>query len=197
MAMNVYVMPAVVTTGDLPARFPKYFAPGQPFAAYNWVGLDYGVENVFLVAAADVTAADQSTLAGFADVIAVPPLSQTVGAQVTTVQSRLESLNIPGQWVTSSMSYGSVCRYTAVFMTIMQTLTQQMGRPSLFQGTGITLATKWGQLPAAVQQNLLDLAAHLNMSTAALTGTTTVRQVLKALADQWPAVAIPVGGTVL
>jgi hypothetical protein len=200
MALNVYVVPAA--TGPLGQRTAKYFGAGQTYAQgtagapAGYVSMDYGQEPVFLVAARDVPAATHSALAALSDVTTVPDLAQTVGAQVAAVQAKLDSFNIPSQWVASGMSYGSVCRYVAVFFLIVQVLTQRLGRPRLFGGA-VTLATRFNQLPASARQDLLDTAAALNFNTAALSGTNTVRQILKALADQWPAVSINVGEAVL
>jgi hypothetical protein len=196
VAVNVYVVPGLGAGSIEDPRRPKYFGPGGQYAGYPVAAIDYGREPVFLVAVRDVAPADHTTLAGLADVVTVPDLQQTVGAQAATVQARLEGLNIPGQWVTAGMSYGSVCRYVAVLCQIAQVLTQRLGRPRLFGGA-VTLATRWNQLPQSVRDDLLALASELGMSTAALSGTTTVRQILKALADQWPAVAISFGGAVV
>lgn len=191
MAVNVYLMPA--GTDDIGGRAPKYFTTISPTPM---VAMDYGDEPVFLVAVKDVPPAVHTALAGFSDVTVVPDLQQNVGAQLATVQARLDSFNIPSQWVTSGMSYGSVCRYVAIFFLITQVLTQRLNRPRLFGGS-VTLGTTWNQLPQGVRTDLLDLAAALNFDTTGMSGSTTVRQILKALADQWPSVSIPMGGLVL
>lgn len=196
MALNVYLVPKIGTgTIDDPFR-GKYFDDLASAGIGSVAAINYGTEPAVLIAANSTPAALHSTISADPACVAVPALSQTVGAQVATVQTRLEQFNVPAQWVTSGMSYGSVCRYVAIFFLICQVLTERLGRSRLFGGA-VTLATQWNQLPAGVRQDLLALAAELNFDTTGMSGSTTLRAILKALADQWPALSIPVGPAVL
>jgi hypothetical protein len=55
----------------------------------------------------------------------------------------------------------------------------------LFAG-GLTLDTTIAQLTNQQKQRLLDVATDFNLDTSAATGSTTLRQVLKAFADAMP-----------
>lgn len=191
MAVNVYLMPSVQPDPDVGA-YPKY--RDELVAGATGVSLSnllFGSESLFFVVGENVPAANHATVAAHADCLAVPDLAQTVGAQLTTVQNRLESMNIPGQWVQSTDSYGSVARVVWTYAQLLRTF-QLQGFPRLF-GSGITLATKWNQLPAAVQTRLQSLAAEYQFDTSGVSGQTTVRQLFVLLMQQWPAVAIRVG----
>lgn len=191
MAVNVYLMPLIVS-GPKNARLPKYFASLDGLDP-TW--MDYGLEPVFLVVVQDIPALTHTFLVAQSDVIVVPDLQQTVGAQLAIVQSRLELLNIPSGWVQSSHSYGSVVRYAAIFFHLMQRM-QGMGFAKLLDG-GVTLDTRFNQLTAGVQGNLVATAQSFGMDTSSLSGASTIREMLKALADQWPALSISVGGAIV
>lgn len=192
MAINCYLMPRVGDGTTPNTAFRAKYEDDLIAAGLTFAAVYYGAEPAFLVAVRDITPALHSTISADAECVTVPALAQTVGAQVATVQARLEAFNIPAQWVTSGMSYGSVCRFVAVGFQIMQVLTHRLGRARLFGGA-VTLDTRWNQLGAGVRQDLLDLATELNFDSTGMSGTTTIRQILKALADQWPALAIRLG----
>jgi hypothetical protein len=58
---------------------------------------------------------------------------------------------------------------------------------SLFAG-GLTLSSTFSSLPASVRTALRNAAISLGYDTSSLTGASTLRQCLKAMADQWRAV---------
>lgn len=193
MAINVYLMPAITRDSpDRPGvmeRLPKYrdeYAGQAP----DFVIL-YGAEDAALVALQDVPAGVHATLAGHADCTAVPDLSQTVGGQLATVQARIEALKLPAQWVQSSDSYGSVVRVVAIVFLLMERF-KGLGKEKIFQA-GITLDTRFNQLPVGVRQDLRDLGDSFGFDTSAVAGTSTLRQILKMMADQWGLLTIHTG----
>jgi hypothetical protein len=68
--------------------------------------------------------------------------------------------------------------------------------PSLFTG-GVTLSTTFGSLPQAVQNAIISAAQSFNISTAGLTASTTMRVILKALADNFQASQYSFNGTMI
>jgi hypothetical protein len=189
MALNVYLMPAVA--GPKPGQIYGKYWPDLAAAGVAAAQMPYGAEPTFLVAAQDVPAGLHQTVAGDAACTAVPDLAQTVGGQLAAVQNQLEALNIPTQWATAGMSYGSVVRVVAIVFQLAQRL-QGLGRNRLFGGA-VTLDTRFNQLPQSVRTDLQDMAASFNFDTGSLSGTSTVRAILKALADQWPNLSVPFG----
>src|SRR5688500_9902726 len=114
-ATNVrfYVVPSIGSgASSHDARRPKYIAdwsiehPGENIPAAM---APYGLNDVFLVAA-DVTPVQHTALTANLDVIAIP---QNLDAQISltalsTVQQKLEGLQVPAAWVTTSHTYRDV-----------------------------------------------------------------------------------------
>lgn len=198
VAVRFYIVPKIGTGIDKDSFRPKYVTPASkeapvppPLVSVDWNGMDYGAENVFLIAA-DVTPAQHTTLSAQADVLAFPvPLDNTVsGAALPTVQSTLEALNIPGSWVTTSTTYRQVIRVVAKAIVFAQRYN------GLFEGlqrifdAGVTLDTRWNQLTNAQQTRLLQVAANLGIDSSGVTSTTTMRVILRTLAGQLPSLTI-------
>src|SRR4051812_38626925 len=98
--MRYYFVP--VANDALLGRYPKYTLPGALGAGWNvgnWYAMNYGLENVFLVAL-NLDTAQHTTLTSQPDVLAVPsPITDNVSAlALPTVQSKMESANIPADW---------------------------------------------------------------------------------------------------
>lgn len=190
---RVYLMPMITADLTMPsgrvevgARVPKHRAailavPGASFRA-----MDYGAEPVFLVYATDIDQATHDTIAADATCAVFPAdLTNTIGANLATVQSKLDVFNIPNQWITSGMTYRQLLRAIIILFQFAQRL-HGMGAARLFTG-GVTLATPFNQLPAAMRTALQSMALSFNMNTTGMSGTTTLRIILKNLHDQWPA----------
>lgn len=192
MAKRIYIVPKIGTgAGDDDYR-PKYFTEldGVP-----WSAMDYGLEPHFLVAS-ELTTDQHNTLVANADVIAVPAnLDAQVGTNRDAVVDALETLNVPAGWVTTTMTYRKILKIVAAIMLVAQRLHGHAGL-RIFE-SGIRLSTKFNQLPAATRTKLISAAQSMNFDTASLSGTSTVRQILKAMADQWGVKDIKIGGLVL
>lgn len=194
MATTIYLMPAIGTGTRSDPRRAKYW-DDLGAAGLLISELDYGNEPIFLVGVQDITPALQSTIAADSTCISVPDLAQSVGAQVPAVQNVLEAMNIPAGWVGPGMSYGSVVRVVAIVFLLLQRF-QSLSSARLFGG-GVTLDTRFNQLPVAVRTQLQQMAQSFNFNTSGITGTTTLRTILKSLADQWSSVSIPLGAIIL
>lgn len=170
------------------ARVPKYIgASDAPIA--QWQARDYGLDQVFAVGAF-VTAAQHTAIASNIDVIAIPAqLDSAIGlVALSTVQDRLESLRVPAGWVTAQHTYRDVLRVTLRIFNFMGRFHAREGRT--FFESGITLETRMNQLTAGQRAALTSAADSFGLDTSAVTNTSTVRQVLKLIADEMPAVTI-------
>lgn len=196
--MRFYFVPKI---GDgltpLSAFRPKYTDAGDLGAGWNingrWHAMDYGMENCFLLAA-DVTPEEHTSLNAQTDVLAVPtPIDSNVSsAALSVVRSRLESMNIPGNWVTTSHTYRQVLRTARRVITFVQRYRGKFG-DRIFNGH--LLSTRWNQLSEAMRQRLRDVADELGLDYSGVTNTMTLRQILKLIADQLPDTSI--GGETL
>lgn len=192
MAKRLYIVPKTGTGGMDDAYRPKYFSD---LVGVSWNAMDYGLEPHFLVAS-ELTTDQHNTLVANADVIAIPAnLDAQVGANRDAVVDALETLNVPAGWVTKTMTYRKILKIVAAIMLFAQRLHGHAGL-RIF-ASGITLSTKFNQLPANVRTKLIETAQSMNFDTSSLSGTSTVRQILKAMADQWGLKDIKIGGIVL
>lgn len=167
---------------------PKYFdgltdANGQPV---RWQGRDYGMEAVYLVAA-DVSAAQATTIGSNVDVIAIPQgIDNAISlTALNTVQTRLEQLRIPAGWVTTSHTYRDVLRVVHKVFQLFGRFWVREGK-TIFEA-GITLDTRMNQLTQAQRNALEQAILSLNVNdTSWIAGSTTLRQVFKGVADRLP-----------
>ncbi len=145
---------------------------------------------------ANPSLAQHLLLIAHADVVALPAnLDQQIGAQQAVVQNALQTLNIPENWVQSSFTYRQVLRVVALIFQFMQRL-NFVTVDRLF-GSGITLSTRFNQLPQAMRQQLIAAANSLGYDTSSLSGTNTLRSILKTLADQSNLLEVFLGEEVL
>lgn len=192
MAYRLYIVPRTGTGTFEDTYRPKYIADlkGGP-----WVGMPFGLEPHILVST-DLSGEDHATIAAYSDVIVIPAnLDNTIGTNRDAVVNALGTLNIPAGWVTSAMTYREVIKPVAAIFQFAQRL-KGHGNIRIFD-TGITLSTKFNQLPAAVRTKLKGAAESMNFDTSSLSGTSTIRQILKEMADQWGDKEIKLGGITL
>lgn len=146
--------------------------------------------------AADVSNADDTAIAAEADVLKVPDnLDATLGAgAVATVQAALEAREIPSQWVTGAFTYRRLIRIiNAMFAFVTRFAAVNSFIQPLLSGL-VTLDTTFASLSAANRQRLLDTAASFSFNTDGFTGASTMRQILKGVADQWGEREFQLGG---
>jgi len=190
---RLYLAPVETRTnpqGDT-VRVVKYEGD---FCAVSCGTMDFGFEPVMLVGAT-VDGATDATLTANADVVALPVNLDVnlTAAEVTAVQAKLEAVNIPAGWVTTSLTWRQLVRTIVAMFQFAQRYNGVAGNVRLFP-TGVTLSTRWNQLSPTVQTNLTTTATSLGYSTTGLSGTTTLRTVLKNMADQWGSRPIFIGG---
>ena len=167
---------------------PRYFQELLP--PVTWVAMPYGpaAASLYLVHA-DLDAATEAILGANTDFFIVPPLASllTVG-QVTAIQARLEALGVPAHWISTELTWRQVLRGVA-------TICQLAGRARVSIVTA-NLDLRLNQIPVATRTAIQDAAVSLGFSLTGVTGATTVRQALRALATQWVG-ALSLGGETL
>jgi hypothetical protein len=187
---RIYIMP-LADLGPVFGRGPKYWQ--TYFPSLQWAMIDYGPEQVAVVRIPNVDTPTHQALALLSDVISPPEdLGQQIGAQLTQVKNALEAFNIPADWVQASHTYAQGLRLIACMFCFAQKMVA-LGATRVFP-SGVTLATRFNQLTTAQKNFLLNTAIVLNFNTSILTGNSTMRQILKAMADQWGLRSIFVGG---
>ena len=190
MAVRFYLVPKI---GDGLTPFtafrPKYtgpndLGPGISLAG-RWSANDYGLEDCFLLCA-DVTTSEHTALNAQTDVLAVPLLldNQVSALAVGTIQTKLEDLKLPAEWVTTALTYRQVVRRVRKIIAFVQRFRGLFGE-SPFVG-GLTLDSQVNDIPQAKRQRLADTADDLGLDRSSITSTTTIRAALRILADQLP-----------
>jgi len=196
MAFRLYLVPVIGVGTSLDPRRPKYVAGG----ATPWAAMDYGNEPSMIVGA-DLSPTDDAALAGQPDVTALPvDLSPLLTpANVTAVQAKLEAAHLPAGWVNTTRTWRDVVRIVLGIFSFLQryavVYAQAQGSvaPSVFTA-GVTLDTTFGSLPAAVQTALTNTAISFGIATTGLMAGTTVRAILKAMADVFVDAPFVIGG---
>lgn len=203
MAFRLYIVPVVGTGAKSDPRRPKYFTDGTIAASSVWSAMDYGFEP-WMVVGADLSTSDDNLIVGKVDALALPfdLAPNLTSQQVTNVQSKLETANIPAGWVNNTLSWLTVVRTVLGMFSFLQRYgviygdTNGTVAPSLFAG-GVTLSTTFGSLPQAVQNAMVSAAQSFGISTAGLTAGTTLRVILKALADNFQGQQYNFNGTLI
>jgi hypothetical protein len=170
------------------ARGPEYIPwrfdanPAESVAVANWSMKDYGLIDR-AVLAIDANAAQFTDLNGRAGVILFPQNldTQPTTQQRTNVQTALESQNIPAGWIGAGDTWRTILRgITGIFLS-MQRVTGITG--STPDDWGVTLNTTFDALPADVQSAFLQAAQELGVNT--IPSSTTLRAILRGMADRW------------
>lgn len=198
MTIRYYLIPIEIVDSD--KRGPKYlnwrFTENPAPLNVPWSMMDFGLEPVMLIRA-DVTGGQHTTLSANADVISIPTnidANITAGA-LSAVKAALETLNIPAGWVTTSFTYRQVLRMVCGLFQFAQRH-HGVHLERLFSG-GFDLDTQFSALPLAVRQRLIATADSLEYDTSGLSGSNTIRQILKNVADQWGSKPVIIGGVEL
>lgn len=181
---HIYLVP---TTGT--GTFTDQFRPNYVGSKYSTVM--YGSEGTHLVAA-DVDDATDATISALSDVIKIPDnLDQTIGAgALAKIQTVLENKKIPSGWLTAGTTYRQALRVIINFFRFISRFRAISGITApLFSGA-VTLNTTFGSLSAPVRGFLSATAASFNLDTTGVTGATTIRVLLKGMADQFADVPI-------
>lgn len=187
-----YALVPKVGDGSSPqtAIRPKYTDPGDlgvGLDLFGYTAIDYGLENAFLMRV-ELSAAQRTALQAMPDALVVPTNidSNVSGLALTEIQTKLEAVNLPADWVHTGLTYRQVLKGFRRVITFMQRFRGLHGI-RLFGG-GVTLDTQINQLSQAQRQRLTDAADALGLDYSGVTNTMTLRAALKLMADQLPGV---------
>jgi hypothetical protein len=168
----------------------KYTTPGALGVGLDigaWTGADYGSEAVYLIRT-NLTADQRAALQSQPDAMVLPINldNQVSGLALTTIQAKLEAVNLPAHWITTDMTYRQVVRGFRRVITFMQRWQGLHGETDRLFGGVVTLDTRLNQLTAQQRQKLSAVADSFGIDRSTVTNTMTIRQVLRLLADQLP-----------
>lgn len=99
--------------------------------------------------------------------------------QRTAIGNRLEALHVPMDWISVNTSVADLVR-----MAVRTALLGQMLKADALDDIG--LDTTFGQLPAARRNRIIAWANDNSVDTTGLSGSTTIRAMLRALVVRFP-----------
>lgn len=149
----------------------------------NYQSTHMGLENVSLVRA-DVTPAQHAILISYPDVIAFPENLNNNATQnaIDDVSPKLEAYKIPSDWIDTSLTYRQILRRIHRIFKVARFMHEHGFNINLF-GAGRLLSTTYSELSLSIRNRLTQVAALVGADTSGLTGSSTVRQILKVLMD--------------
>ena len=197
MAARLFFAPKVSLTdpnNPEPYMGPKYFADGT-VAPTQWASLDF---DTYYLVSADLPAADITLINSQADASVLPVNLDTnlTAGQVTAIQNRLEGMNMPANWVSTSDTWRGVLRVIGGMIRFNQRFKGHGDGAGMFQ-PGITLSSTVGDLPVGVRQRLNNAATSLGLDTSGITLSTTLRAVYRNLGQQLQNIPLTIGQVTL
>lgn len=204
MSVELYLIP-VVHPEISPGRYanaPKYLRtrfdpnnvePGLEDVAWAWT--TYLLEDTGLLIA-EVTPSQNNQLSGHSDVLHVPPLDNTINNtnQRSIVRNALEDSFIPAHWVNVGMTYREIIR-TVLHIFEFHGRAVAINQGPLFRGDTLNLDLTVGDIPLGKVQALQQAADEFELDYSSVTNDTTIRQLLKVLADQFEDVSFGITGS--
>jgi hypothetical protein len=196
MTWRLFTLPVVgAGTGQTDPRRPKYMNETPSLAGVQWAMMDYGHHPGCLMAA-DVTNTQRNTLSGQADVALVPvSLDTTVGSALAQTQNVLEALQVPAGWVQTTTTWREVVRSVGGLLQFAQRYAGLTNGQDLLPA-GVNLNAAMSTVSQARRDAIQATADSFGYDTSAITGSTTIRQALKILGDQWGNAPFTLGGMV-
>lgn len=194
-----YGLDGTWVTGDASYRMVLYWLANELDLAVidrQSGNLDYGLMPVSLTVA-NVTDSFHAFLASQADVTDVPLNidNQISAGALSQVQDALETLKIPGTWVTTAHTYRQILRAVAGLFQFAGKYHEMHNEPLV--DAGVNLSLTWAQVPPAKKAKIIATADFFQIDYSPVTNTWTLRQILKLLADWWQASTFQFGFTLL
>ncbi len=153
----------------------------------------YGRQDIWLVRVMEIADTDWASLADMADVYPFPA-DGSLGSPITdkaTIDDFFEGFNIPTDWLTPSTTYTELLRALVHIALILQRFFGIAGY-ELFTG-GVTLNTRFRQMPAGSQTALQQAANELYGAPVPININAQLRQLLKAAGDYLMSTPVALG----
>lgn len=192
MPIRAYIVP--YTREFMPAPDDPNTGVWEMRAKYvqDMVGLKptirgYGAEGFALVVV-DVSSLDHGIISGNADVLSFPEnLDGTPNASARSQAiTALEARNIPAGWINAGITWRQILRTVAKIIRITKDLNGAANLLGRLFADGRTFSTQFQDLPQPMRQRMIAFAQAKGWDTSGLSNTSTLRQILKFLADQVP-----------
>ncbi len=119
----------------------------------------------------------------------------TVG-QANAAKAIFEPLGIPGQFINAGDTRREVIRGVVGMFLFSQRMEGRFGEGFKKRASdrGITLDSVWSDFPQALKDEFIDIRDDFGWGNLGLTNSSTLREILKAVSDQFEATPIFIGG---
>jgi len=192
---TIVLDPDAGTTSTFPSYLRSFRNPtGYPC---SFASARYGREDIWLIRVMEISDADWLDLAAKPDVYAFPAdasLDSPISDK-TTIDAFFEGFNIPTDWTTASTTYVELARALANMAKILQRFFGIAGY-ELFT-SGVTLNTRFRQLPAASQTALQQAVDELAGFAVPINENAQLRQLLKAASEYLQSMPVTLGDYML
>lgn len=202
--MNLYLVPVeTVTVLGKIKRGPRYFSwrftqETEPLNV-TWTAMDYGFVPSMLLHTPDITVEQHNTLIIHADVYDWPDnLDQSI-APADTIDTFLEAINIPTDWLTPSTTYRELLRALAGMFAFNQrysgiAASTDGSAHSIFDNA--TLATRLNQLTGQEQTWFLQTVSSFGIDPNIVPLNAQLRQLVRQAGNYWGEKPFNLGGFV-
>lgn len=188
MTLHRYFVPIIGSGVGGPEEFrrPKY-SDDLVAAGLSWKSAHYGA-HPWAILVCDVDDATDAALRAHPDLRAIPDnLNQPIGAGARdALANALEAMRIPAEWLDGAHTWRQALRRIMVVFNLANRFQGLFSNAELIPSAA-ALDLRMNQLSAANRNRLAQAITNLGFDTTGITATTTVRQALKALSDQWQA----------
>lgn len=198
MAVGLFLLPIVdVQNANIPLRGGKYGMRADHAEVIRGSFLKLDADDTLGLIQAPQAYLD--TVAGQLDAVLLADAS-TIDAVITPAQAaafaaELESRSLPAQWLTAGMTRREAIRTMAGIGMVSQRMLgrRRGGLKATLARHGMTLDSTWADIPQAMRRELLDIADDFGWDDLGLGATSTVREILKAMSDQFASTPMTIG----
>jgi hypothetical protein len=198
--IELFLIPMIVVGTNRfgqPHKAPKYIHDDPNVIGYSAVRYSRVSEAIVAVEADQTTL---NALAGESDVFRMADdstIDNTINnGQRNSIRNFLEARDIPAQWVNTGDTRREIIRGLAGIFLFAQRVEGRTGEglKESFQQAGISLDSTWSSLPQSAKDILTETADSFGWTNPGFTGSTTIREILIFMSQQFEGTPISIGG---
>jgi len=186
MPIRYYLAPAIVHPARASLTISRCELYHSALSGTSNVFGDFAIKNWMITRVESPDADDPvwALLDGDGLLVRIPvnllddPVADLTQAQRDAIAAELSTRNIPYDWVTAGTTLRQVISYVIRLLRLTRLLRADYPNVSLDQ--------TWSTIPANVRNRVLNWAQANGISTQGLSNSSTIRQILRRLIEQYP-----------